>query len=176
LKILFSGKKRSGKDTAAAYFKAWYGGEIYSFAKPLYDIMYAYQDAIGVPRHKDRDFLKMLGDYGRKTNPNIWIDLCFASVNARSPKINSYITDGRYKNELDGGRREGFIVVQIVADDTARRLRLDPDDTIDDSHSSESGFPADYPFAATLDNSHSIALFHKELDLLAKRILAGEIK
>ena len=171
MKIMFCGKKRAGKDVCCDYLKAWYGGESHSFAEPLYRIMYAYQDAIGVDRFKDRDFLKMIGDYGRKTNPDIWINICLSAFT--NPKSNAYISDGRFANEADAGLAKAFVVVHVVADDDVRAARLDPDDSIHDDHASENGFPDDYPFQFTITNNGTLAELHSQLNALVQIVMAG---
>jgi hypothetical protein len=175
MKILFAGQKRSGKDTSAAYLRAWYGGEIFSFAEPLYKIMYSYQDILNIPRVKDRPFLKAIGDYGRSTNPTIWIDLCFSAARECLPKTNIYITDGRYENELSAGVKEGFLIVLISATEEVRKGRLDEDDSINDSHSSEHGFSENYPFDAVIENNGTLEELHIKLKELAEKIISGNL-
>lgn len=173
MKILLAGRKRSGKDTAAAYLTKLYGGESFSFAKPLYDIMYAYQDRIGVPRHKDRKFLQWLGDFARQSNPDVWINLCFSDA-AKSSASKIFITDGRYENELDGARDRGYTIVKIDASDEIRRTRLDPDDNINDTHKSEHGYPDDYPFDYVLTNNWTMADFEAVLKDLGHKLTHPE--
>lgn len=173
MKILLAGRKRSGKDTAAEYLTKIYGGKSFSFAGPIYDIMYAYQDRIGVPRFKDRPMLQMIGDYGRKTDPLIWIKLCL--LDARKANVaNKFITDGRYENELNAARADGYLVVEIRASDNVRMSRLDPDDTITDGHSSENGYRPDYPFDAIITNDLTIEQFHETLHQVGAAFMSGQ--
>ena len=176
MKVVFAGKKRSGKDTAADYFKAWYGGTKFSFAEPLYDIMYHYQDTLGILRHKDRKFLTTVGDLARSTNPNIFIDTLISKVsNLNHYKSNVLVSDGRYENELVSMLMKNFILIQIVCDDDIRHQRLDPEDLVNDSHSSENGYPEDFAFHVTISNNGTLEEFHEKLKTVFSEISNGKI-
>ena len=171
MKILFVGKKRSGKDTAADYFKAWYGGQSFSFAKPIYDIMYYYQDTLGIKHFKDRKFLQVVGSLARAYDPNIWINILKRKVaNIDHTKTNIYVTDGRYLNELDEMRACGYLLVNVICPEEIRVTRLDPEDSVNDSHESENGYPSDYSFDAVIINDGTLEEFHDKLKVLINGI------
>ena len=168
MKIMVAGKKGAGKDEAVKYLLAKYGGLDFSFAKPLYDMMYACQDIMGIPRYKDRLFLTTIGDHYRKDNPNAFVDRCFTLTNLCL--VSTYITDGRYENELDNGKKNGFSIIQVVSDDNIRQTRR-PNESIIDSHSSENGYPDDYPFDITIVNNGTLEEFHAELNKFVQPLL-----
>ena len=161
MKILLCGCKGVGKDIAGSFLLNKFGGQIFRFAKPLYDMMYACQDKMGIPRHKDRKFLTTVGDYFRDIDPEIFIKYCFNDVKIMN-STNSIIVDGRYSNELNTGVLEGFYLVKIVSSPENRKLRR-PGEDINDSHSSENGYPDDYEFDFTITNNGSLEDFYKEL-------------
>lgn len=163
MKIMIGGKKGSGKDAACSYLLSKYGGNIISFATPLYDMMYYCQDRAGIPRFKDRVFLTKMGDHFRAIEPDIFIDLAFEAANSFPEWTNVYISDGRYENELDGGKMNAFYMIQIVASDENRQARR-PEESIVDSHSSENGYPDDYPFDITISNNGTLEELYKALD------------
>lgn len=169
MRILFAGKKRAGKDESAKWFIDNFGGQTASFAEPIYRIMYFYQDTLGIPRHKDREFLQKVGSLARKNNPNVWVDLLRTEVDKLPASQNVFITDGRYENELDSFI-EDFILVHVVCPEEIRKTRLDPNDSVNDNHESENGFPPDYPFDFTVVNDGSIESLHAELQRMAEKI------
>ena len=168
MKIMIAGKKGTGKNAAVDYLISKYGGLDFSFAKPLYDMMYACQDIMGIPRHKDREFLTTMGDFFRAKDPDIFIDRCFTLT--ERCLVSTYITDGRYENELDGGKMNAFYIIQVVSDDNIRQTRR-PNESIIDSHSSENGYPDDYPFDITIVNNGTLEEFHVELDKFVQPLL-----
>lgn len=160
------GRKGSGKDEAVKYLISRYGGRSIAFSEPLYTMMYSCQNIMGIERHKDRKFLTTMGDFFRAKDPNIFITHCFNvathySIMSDTPNI--YITDGRYKNELDAGKYNGFKLIQIVASDGNRQNRR-PGENILDSHSSENGYPDDYEFDATIQNNGTLEELYNNLD------------
>ncbi len=158
---MLCGRKGSGKTEAVRYLISKYGGLDFSFAKPLYDMMYFCQDTMGIEHHKDRKFLTTMGDFFRDKNPNIFIDRCFTLTN-QCP-VSTYISDGRYLNELDTGRKNGFYLIEIVSSDENRQKRR-PNENIFDSHSSENGYPVNYRFDAIIQNNGTLEEFYNNLD------------
>jgi hypothetical protein len=167
---MIGGKKGSGKDAACSYLLSKYGGNIISFAAPLYDMMYYCQDRLSIPRFKDRAFLTKTGDHFRATNPDIFVDLTFEEANSYPEWTNVYISDGRYENELDGGKRNAFYMIEIVASDENRQTRR-PGESIIDSHSSENGYPADYQFDIVISNNSTLEDLYKALDAFVETVV-----
>lgn len=144
MKICFTGKMRSGKDTAAEYLIKKYGGVIYKFADPLYEMQEEIYRIAGLPytsNTKDRVLLQLLGtDWGRKTiDPNIWVNAMdnrlhhFDQLENLSRKgslfsstlytTNLFITDARFPNEIEVLRNHGFKIIQVICDDEIREER-----------------------------------------------------
>ena len=173
MRIMISGKKGSGKDEAVKFLISKYGGQSMSFAKPIYDMMYFCQTVMGMDRFKDREFLTTMGDFFRAKDPDIFINRCFYLASNQDPDKNIYISDGRYENELDGGKEAGFSIIQVVSNDNIRQIRR-PNESIVDSHSSENGYPDDYPFDITIPNNGTLEQFHAELDKFVQSLIKGK--
>lgn len=114
MKLGLVGLARSGKDTVAEYITFFKGFDIdprISFAHPIRQTMYEFQDKLGLPRHKDRKLMQLLGDWGRSVDSDIFIKyvLRFASTNE-----NVIVTDVRYMNEAEKLRENGFTLVKIL--------------------------------------------------------------
>ncbi len=163
MRIMISGKKGTGKDEAVKYLISKYGGVKMSFAKPIYDMMYFCQTVMGLEKVKDREFLTTMGDFFRAKDPDIFTNRTFCLADRHNQQTNIYISDGRYENELDGGTMNGFYIVRVVSNDNIRQIRR-PNESIIDSHSSENGYPDDYPFDITISNNGTLEEFHTELD------------
>ena len=172
MKIMLAGNKGCGKDTAADFLVSQYGGLQFSFAGPLYDIMYFYQDTMKVERHKDRVFLQTIGSLARQKNPDVWVNLCLRKA-WEHPKENIYITDGRYFNELEAGKDDGFYIVHVVSNNSVRQERR-PNESIEDSHPSENGYPADYEFDFTVENNGTVEELYDALETVVAEIIKKE--
>jgi hypothetical protein len=170
MRIMIAGKKGTGKDECAKYLQLKYGGQLISFAQPLYDMMYYSQGKLDIPTHKDRTYLTTMGDYFRSIDPSIFVNTCFRTVNRLREDVNVYITDGRYSNELDKGRENGFYLIQVIANNKIRQVRR-PNEAVDDAHSSENGYPADYNFDITITNNGTLEEFHKVVDNLVETLI-----
>lgn len=137
-------------------------------------MMYACQEIMGVPRHKDRTFLTTIGDFYRAKNPNTFIDYCLIETDHKDwDGQNKYISDARYENELDSGRAHGFTCIRINASDTNRQARR-PNESIVDLHSSENGCSDDYEFDYVINNDASLLELHEKLDDIVTDILKKE--
>lgn len=170
MKIMLAGKKGSGKDAAASFLITQYGGYTLSFAQPLYDMLYFCQYTMHLEKSKDRKFLTTVGDHFREQDPAIFVNLCMDKAYAMAKEANVYITDGRYINELNAGKAEGFYIIQLVADNSIRQDRR-PNESIVDSHSSENGYPNDYPFDFTIVNDGSIEDLYAQLESIVAIIV-----
>lgn len=182
-KILFAGKKRSGKDTCCDYLISKLGGHKVSFAEPLYESMYRYQQASNIPEFKDRPYLKEVGGFVRDiVDPDVWINIAKRKIRNIPLDENIFICDGRYENELNQLAEMNFILVHVICPDDIRARRLDPGDDVNDKSSSENGFPLDYKFDYVIKNDGDLTSLHKQLDELLRiigtidnLILEGEI-
>lgn len=113
--LAFGCQARVGKSTAVEYLLKNYGGKEFSFAAPLYDILYFAQDRCGIERHKDRDFLQWIGtDWGRKQDENIWVNILLRDAIKQYNYGNVYISDVRFPNEFEALKKEGFILIKLV--------------------------------------------------------------
>lgn len=174
MKIMLAGKKGSGKDAAASFLTNRYSGVAISFAEPLYEMMYFCQSVMKVDKHKDRKFLTTMGDHFREKNPDIFIDLCMDKAYSIAKIANVYITDGRYENELDAGKNEGFYIIHLLAGNEVRQERR-PGESVADSHSSENGYPDNYHFHFTITNNGSLEDLYENLEKVVESIVkAGE--
>lgn len=79
--IMISGKAHSGKDTLADFLKIKFENEgkkvaIIHFADYLKYICEKYFDYNPIKDTKNRNILKSIGEEARKTNPEIWCEIC----------------------------------------------------------------------------------------------------
>lgn len=171
MKIMLCGRKGSGKDEAALFLSKQYGGKIFRFSQPLYDMMYSNQEILGIDKFKDRKFLTAMGDHYKEVtgNVNVFVDFCFTSANKLSGE-NIYIVDGRYDFELDAGKKNNYYLVEVSATDTVRQERR-PGENINDSHTSENGYPSNYQFDFKVDNSGSLENLYNQLESIVNTII-----
>lgn len=155
--LAFGSQARTGKDTACKYLSEKYGGTIYHFSDPLYQILYYAQDICGFKKEKDVKFLQWVGtEWGRNIDSNVWVESTIKNLNK---KENCYIADVRFKNEAQRLRDLGFTLIRIIRDDRP----IDRDNT----HSSESGIP-DFDWDYIIDNNGSITDFYENLENIIK--------
>ena len=137
MRLGFSGKMRSGKDTAADYMTEKLGSFGYniqrlSFAGTLKRIGSYIQQECGFPVERDRELYQWLGtDYGRKRNPNVWTDALerqITTLEAEGDVDAILVTDVRFPNEVEMLHRRGFTLVRVSANPALRLFRgADPD-------------------------------------------------
>lgn len=109
MKIAFGFKQRSGKDTCVDYLISKYGGKKITFAKPLYDALYAVQDIFKLPRGKDRKFLQMVGDWAREKDDNIFVNLALKD----SFTCNKFCNDLRFIIEYKALKEDGWTCIKV---------------------------------------------------------------
>lgn len=109
MKIAFSFKMRSGKDTCADYLIEKYGGRKITFAKPLYDALYKVQDIFNLPQEKDRSFLQMVGDWARQKDDHIFVNLALMN----SFTGNKFCNDLRFLIEYEALKKDGWVCIKI---------------------------------------------------------------
>lgn len=112
MKIAFSFKMRSGKDTCVDYLIEKYGGRKITFAKPLYDALYKVQDIFNLPQEKDRPFLQMVGDWAREKDDNIFVNLALKD----SFTGNKFCNDLRFLIEYEALKKDGWVCIKINRD------------------------------------------------------------
>jgi len=114
LRIAFSGKARSGKNTCTDYLIQKYTGQELSFSKPLYDILYHAQETCGFKKEKDRNFLQWIGSWGREQESDIWVKLLLDQVKNIGNDVNLFVSDVRFENELNILKNNGWTVIRLV--------------------------------------------------------------
>ena len=115
LRIAFGCQARVGKDTACEYLQKRYGGVIYHFSDPLYQIMHYSQDVCGFPRQKDVKFLQWIGtEWARAQKDTVWVD---HTLNKVPVDQNCFIGDVRFRNEARALADAGFLCVRIIRSD-----------------------------------------------------------
>lgn len=171
------GRKRTGKDTAAAGLIERYGFVKHAFADALRDLAtrvdpvisgelgggteWRYAEAVdhyGYERAKDtrpeiRRILQELGKGVRDIiGPDVWVDALERRVCAETGPV--VVTDVRFPNEVARLKALGFVLVKLT-----RPSALDPTDT----HPSEvltDSLPADHVY----ENEGSVEALHAFLD------------
>jgi hypothetical protein len=141
MRIAFTGKMCSGKDTATDYLIRK-GFTKLSFADPIRELaakVYGNQQT-----NERRRFMQEIGQAGRKVNPLVWIQPVAMTVQ-QFPESLFTINDVRFPNELTALRWLGFIVYRITAPEGLRVQR----------HIDRSGYA---PTREALDDISEIAL------------------
>lgn len=116
----FVGGAGAGKSTCADYLVEHQGYVRLSFAAPLKDVA---RQLWGEDRGAERDRLQRLGVGVREIDPDTWVDLLTARVEAR-PSVRFVVDDCRFPNEYQELRALGFRFVRVEAYATDRLLRL----------------------------------------------------
>ena len=143
--LAFGCEARVGKDTAVDYLISNKGGVRKSFAAPLYDIQSYTHARLGLENKKDREFLQLVGDWGRKQNKLIFIEVMLQEIDAETENV--YVSDVRYPNEFISLKNRGFTMVRITRDN-----RFVSADTNITSHSSENSLQ-DCPWDVVISNN-----------------------
>ena len=115
-KIAFGCQSRVGKDTAADHLISKYGGHKLSFAKPIYNILNYAISTTGLKKGKDREFLQMVGMWGRDRDPDVWVNCLLRQVDKIPENENIFISDVRFPNEFDALQKAGFTCIRIIRD------------------------------------------------------------
>lgn len=157
MKIAFSFKMRSGKDTCADYLIEKYGGCKITFAKPLYDALYKVQDIFNLPQEKDRSFLQMVGDWAREKDDHIFINLALKD----SFTGNKFCNDLRFLIEYEALKKDGWICVKIN-----RNTGLPPS-----NHRSETELEIlkEEDWDYIIDNNGTLEEIYNKLDIIVKK-------
>ena len=160
--LAFGCEARVGKDTAVNYLIGKKGGVKKSFAAPLYDIQHYTHTRLGLKIKKDREFLQLVGDWGRKQNEHIFINVLLQEIDSDSfsKTENVYVSDVRYPNEFFVLKNRGFTMVRLTRDN-----RFVSADTNVTSHSSENSLQ-DYPWDIIISNNGSLVDLYAQLDQL----------
>lgn len=177
LRIAFGYKARSGKDTAAEYLQGQYGGEIFKFAQPIYDIMKAAHQIAGVDSFKDTKFLTWVGtDWGRSINKDLWVNNCIDRINAAQkrgcymsgePFVNNFfVTDLRFPNEAQALKDNGFMLVRIDRNNRPSENRA--------SHESENAMNDFKDWDYVIDNNGHLEDLYEQLQKLIQVIRISE--
>ena len=102
---------RQGKDTAANYIIKQFGGEKFSFAKPLYHVARVEHGM----KEKDPRLLQILGTevYRHTRGENIWIDTTYYDILDSRPAI-AIFPDVRFENEAKMVTDMGGILIKVT--------------------------------------------------------------
>lgn len=154
--LAFGCEARVGKDTAVDYLIAKKGGAKKSFAAPLYDILHYTHTRLRLKPRKDRKFLQLVGDWGRKQNDHIFINVLLQEIDLETGNV--YVSDVRYPNEFFSLKNRGFTMIRLIRDD-----RFVSADTSITSHSSENSLQ-DFPWDIIIRNNGSLEDLYTKLD------------
>jgi hypothetical protein len=135
--IALSGLAGSGKDTVAAYLVASHGYTRLALADPLKDMALSVDPLVTYVGDQQirltdvvrlhgwdtakrtfpevRRFLQHLGGAVREADRVFWLDLLHRQISRTDGPI--VVTDVRYRNELAGMQRAGFVPVRITRPD-----------------------------------------------------------
>lgn len=187
MRLAFCGKQRAGKDTAAEFLAKVYGGTIYKFADPLYEMMHSIYEIAGLPHGsntKDRTLLQLLGtDWGRKTiDPDIWMNIMDRRLTDQSRihdtmkehsifqdynEDNIFITDARFSNEIELLKKHGFKIYYIDATEENRISR----GAVNLTHASETALDNYSSYDYIIDNNDKIQKFYGKVEIIYNGLL-----
>ena len=173
LKIGFGYKARSGKDTSAEYLQGQYGGQIFKFAQPIYDIMNAVHGIAKVDSFKDTKLLTWVGtEWGRSIKENIWVNNCLDRIYeaekqgcylSGEPFVNNFfITDVRYPNEAQALKENDFYLIKIDRKNRPEEERA--------SHTSENALNDYKDWDFVIDNNGSLEDLYEQLQRVVQVI------
>ena len=114
MRLAFGCESGVGKDTAVDHLISKYGGVKLSFASAIYDLLYQTQDALGLPREKDRAYLQFIGAWARSKKDSIWIDVVRKKIADYSTETNIFVTDVRHQIEFEMLSCLGFGLIRIT--------------------------------------------------------------
>ena len=171
-----SGKKRSGKDTAAEILTENYGFESYSLADPMKEaaraiFMFGDEQLYGDRKEKVDEFWdlsprEVLQNFGtdlfrEKFGEEVWLDSMERRLSFYLPE-KVVIPDIRFPNEADWVKNMGGEVVRI---DASERLESD------DDHASETALDDYDGFDYVIDNNGTLPEFRMTIHDLADQAL-----
>lgn len=172
MRIGFSGKARSGKDTAVEFMLAKYGGHHLKFATPIYNLMYELQDRFSIPRHKCSPLLQALGtDLVRTHKPDHWImemKKAITKLEYKHPGCNIFVSDIRFPNEVELLQALDFTVIRVERENR-------PETGRSNVHTSETALDDYKGFNAFIYNDSDITDYLSRVDILAL-LMQGEIE
>jgi len=192
--LAFGCEARVGKDTAVDYLIGKKGGVKKSFAAPLYDIQHYTHTRLGLKIKKDREFLQLVGDWGRKQNEHIFINVllreidtdCVTNDSVTDCVTNDSVTDCVTNDSVTDcvtndsvSKTENVYVSDVrypneffvLKNRGFTMVRLTRDnrfvstDTNVTSHSSENSLQ-DYPWDIIISNNGSLVDLYAQLDQL----------
>lgn len=163
--IGISGKKRTGKNTAANLIKVLTNANVEEFAfaqdlkLELAQMLKVKVTDIESAKDLYRPMLQALGVYRREFNgDNYWINKCFLRI-FRSNADVCIVTDIRFPNELAAIQASGGIV-----------LRVCRDTGLNDTHESETALDGQRNFDHIIINSGSLEYLLSEVKEFSKKV------
>ncbi len=119
IRIAIHGKLGSGKSTFLELAKNLFP-ELYfeeeKFAKYMYEVLFQTQLLLGLPIHKDGEFLQFIGSHYKKIYGNdFWIDRTIYRKGN-----NTILTDLRFPEEFDACKKQGYTLIKIFREDGLR--------------------------------------------------------
>jgi hypothetical protein len=114
MRVAFSGKARSGKDTSCEYLRDKYGGVILRFSESVYNIAGYIQEHLNFPVEKDPRLLQLIGEGMRNLyGKDIFARRLASTVNEIGEWVNIFVADLRHKEEADILKGLGFRLIRI---------------------------------------------------------------
>ncbi len=169
IRLAFRSHAKVGKSEAVRYLVSKYGGKDLSMGKTIYDILGYSQSKCGFPLGKDREFLQMVGEWGRKKDPDVWINIVNKEISNRSSlKENLYISDLRYPNEAIILKNRGFYLVNIIRDPIPEDSNFEGGSR---SHSSEMSLEKYNNWDFVIYNNKSLLEFYQQLENIINKIV-----
>ena len=179
MKIAFSGKARSGKDTSCDYIIKQLNNNLepttkLTFATPLYDCLYSCQNILELNKGKDRNFLQTIGDWARDINSNIFVNIAENKINNTNGNI--IISDLRFPNEYHMLKKNNFILIRISRNNSINNNNPTNVDILNQKqkkHRSEILLD-DFNFDYYIDNNGTIEELYEKLNNILNNILNNQ--
>jgi hypothetical protein len=167
MKIAFGYKMRSGKDTSCSYLLKEYGGTEVRFASAIYDILNYTQTKCGFTLEKDREFLKMIGQWAREKDSDVWVKAAF--LPSTTGGGNLFCPDLRFKNEMRYLKENGWKCVKIIRTHICLTEAVPSQEDPEEGHVSETELDTipDAEWDYIIENNGSLENLYAKLDVLA---------
>ena len=166
--IFFTGKQRSGKDTAADILVEHYGFQKIALADKVKEVA---RDLFGM-QEKDRGLLIEIGTKMREISPSVWLVQVLNHIDLTPAGSRIVIPDVRFENEWFILRDIGAIPVKIFSFVNERKKR--PGYDSDYENDPTEGRLLEFPHYHVISNNSSKQDFFFKVCWLAETILGKE--
>lgn len=169
IKVVLSGKMRSGKDTVADYLIKEFGFKRFAFGDELKRY---YHELFGNTEGKPREGYQKFGQLMRQFKPDVWVDKCFDNI-INYPLDDIVITDLRQPNEYERCKKEGYIIIKVECDDEIRLNRMNEKGdkfTLSDLNHETESYIDSFEHDFLIENNLNVEHLHNQVDQIMSKL------